>query len=264
MSDLKVIQFDPTGPAGRGLERWEDFPADEIASGKPVQHGFNYFTDPAGVLTAGIWECTPFTGTFGPYSVNEFMYLLEGSVALVDETGREQVVRKGEAFLIPKGLPCAWKQTERVRKFYVIFDDPSGLNPKDSSSLKMLRFEARGPGGKMETMALPDLSIFEGKPPVQHVHNYFTDLTGQMIAGVWDCTPMIRKMMVFPRNELMCLLEGSVTIVEGNGRAETFRAGDSFLVPQGLECEWRSTEYVRKYYCIYEPKKAAARAAAAE
>lgn len=257
MADLKVIRFEPKGPKGKGLERWEDFPQSELAAGRPVQRGHNYFTDASGALTAGVWECTPMTTKLAPYSVNEFMHVLEGSVAIVDAEGREETIRAGEAFAIPKGLPCSWKQTENIRKFYVIFDDPSGAKP-DPSSLKVQRFEPHSPGGKLAPVGNLDPKLFEGGLPIQRIHNYLTEPTGQMIAGVWDTTPTVRKMMRFPRNELMCLLEGEVTLVMEDGRKETYKAGDAFFVPQGLVFEWRNDVYVRKYYCIYEPKAAAA------
>jgi hypothetical protein len=262
MTELKAIRFEPRGPAGEGLALWEEIPQSALIAGKPVQHGHNYFTDPSGALTAGVWDCTPMTTKLEPYSVNEFMLVLEGSVTIVDAKGHEETIRAGEAFFIPKGLPCSWKQSEYIRKFYVIFDDPSGMKPKNPDELRVIKFDRNGPAGKgMSKMAIPDTSIFEGPVPTQNVHNYFEDMTGQMTAGVWDCTPMKRKALPFPRNELMCILEGSVTITDDKGRAQTFRAGDSFFVPQGLVNSWHSTEYVRKFYCIFQPKVAAAKAA---
>jgi uncharacterized cupin superfamily protein len=260
MSDLQAIRFEPKGPGGQ-LELWPEISADALVAGKPVQHGHNYFTDPTGVLTAGVWDCTPMTTKLEPYSVNEFMWVLEGSVTIVDAKGHEETIRAGEAFFIPKGLPCSWKQSEYIRKFYVIFDDPSGMKPQNPETLKVLKFDRNK---AMAPMTLPDTTVFNGPVPTQNVFNYFSDMTGQMTAGIWDCTPMNRKAMPFPRNELMCILEGSVTITDDKGRAQTFRAGDTFFIPQGLVNSWHSTEYVRKFYCIYQPKVAAAKANAAE
>ena len=49
-----------------------------------------------------------------------------------------------------------------------------------------------------------------------------------------------------------------------HGKAQTFKAGQSFFAPQGAVFSWTSTEYVRKYYVIFHPKVAAAVADAAE
>ena len=51
----------------------------------------------------------------------------------------------------------------------------------------------------------------------------------------------------------MYLLEGSVTFVDGTGRAGTFAKGDIFLVEQGATCSWESREQVAKVYVIYRP-----------
>jgi uncharacterized cupin superfamily protein len=95
------------------------------------------------------------------------------------------------------------------------------------------------------------------------VRGWFEDLTGQWTVGVWDATPYERKVSPFPRHELMHLLEGSVTLTDGQGDAQTFTAGDTFFVPMGAPCGWKNAEYVRKIYCIFQPRVAMGAAAAA-
>ena len=58
--------------------------------------------------------------------------------------------------------------------------------------------------------------------------------------------------MPFPRHELMCLLEGSVTITGPGGRPQVFNAGESFLVPHGAVTDFRTDGTVRKFYAILE------------
>ena len=82
MATGKIIRFEPQGPAGRGLAAWPEIPASELTAGTPVQRGHVYFEDKATGLSAGVWDCTAMTGTLAPYSVNEFMILLEGAVLL--------------------------------------------------------------------------------------------------------------------------------------------------------------------------------------
>ena len=53
---------------------------------------------------------------FGPYEVHEFMFLLEGSITMALADGTKVTINAGEAFVIPKGLPCQWIQTDYVRK----------------------------------------------------------------------------------------------------------------------------------------------------
>ena len=74
-----------------------------------------------------------------------------------------------------------------------------------------------------------------------------------MFVGLWESTPFERAVAPFPRNELMCILEGSVTLTDGDGTEHVFEAGDAAYVPMGTRCSWRSTETVRKFYAIFEP-----------
>jgi uncharacterized cupin superfamily protein len=249
----QIFRFEPKGPSDRGLEQTSDMTADTIERGSPIELCHNYYTSPSGVLSAGVWECTPFEGKFFPYAVDEFMLILDGSVTIVHRDGFEDTFRAGDAFVIPKGLPCSWKQTESVSKYYVIFDDPAGEIPEKPVADRAIRLSPDGPEGvDLKPLTLPDTSIFEGDPPEQHDYTYFEDKTAQLYAGVWTCSPMRRKHLPFPRIELMCLLEGSMTLTEKDGTAHTFTAPDVLLETRGAITSWTSSEDVRKYYCIFE------------
>ena len=39
------------------------------------------------------------------------------------------------------------------------------------------------------------------------------------------------------------------------GKAETFKAGDSFVIPGGFAGTWETVQPVKKLYAIFEPKK---------
>ena len=256
MTTARIIRMDPHSPEGRGLEVWPPMDRSDLISGTPVQRGQTYLDDKASGLSVGVWDCTAFTAKPGPYSVNEFMVLLEGSVTIVDAKGGETLITAGESFIIPKGLVCQWKQTGYVRKFFVIFDDTSGLTPKDATALKVLKPD---PAATLPPAAPIDPALIAGgKSPVLHDLNVFTDMTGQLAAGVWDATPYDRKPIVFGRHELMHFLEGSVTMTGADGVAQTFKAGETVLVMAGAEMGWTSTHYVRKIYCSFTPTTALA------
>jgi uncharacterized cupin superfamily protein len=260
MASDSIVRFQPKGPAGE-LQRWDDIPASDLESGRPVQRGHYYINDTERGLSAGVWDCTAFTAKAGPYSVNEFMLILEGSVTIVEAGGRETTIRAGESFIIPKGLHCQWKQPGYLRKYFVIFDDASGLKPADPAALRVLRPD---PKGALAKSAPPPADLLLSPAPVQHAHQWFADLTGQWSVGVWDTTAYHRKPIPFPRHELMHILEGSVTLTDGAGKAQRFTAGDSFFVPLGAVCDWKSEGYLRKIYCIFQPRIAAAKTEAAE
>ena len=55
---------------------------------------------------------------------------------------------------------------------------------------------------------------------------------------------------------------------KGNGASMSdpvvFEAGDTFFIEQGAVSDFKTDGYVRKFYCIFQPKKAAAKSEAAE
>ena len=145
MSNPKFIRFEPHGPADTGLVEWEQIEASELETASPVQRGHIYHQDKASGYMAGVWDCTPMTAKFGPYPVHEFMFLLEGSVTMVLKDGTEVTVNAGEAFVIPKGLPCQWKQPGYVRKFFMIFENPGAQAADDVASQGIILPQPSGP-----------------------------------------------------------------------------------------------------------------------
>jgi uncharacterized cupin superfamily protein len=253
LSDFKIIRFEPDGPAGKGLETWEEIDPTSLVVGTPVERGHTYHELPERGYTAGVWDCTAMTSKIEPYPVNEFMLLLEGSVTIAVEDGAEVTIHAGESFVIPQGLRCSWKQLGSVRKYFVIFEDKSGRAHKDPAALGVIRPQAEGPAVGMTKLEISNPEIFIGDAPTQHDHGYFEDGTHQLFVGLWDSAPFERAVAPFPRNELMCILEGSVTLTDGEGVEHRFDAGDTAYVPMGAPCGWKSTETVRKFYAIFEP-----------
>ena len=83
-------------------------------------------------------------------------------------------------------------------------------------------------------------------------HNYFTDSSGQLTAGVWECTPCTSRVDSSPVDEICFILSGEVVLTDASGDAETFRPGDSFVVPKGMKFTWHMRETTRLYYVILE------------
>lgn len=244
MSKPQIIPFDRNLP----LVPWEDFPAEEIISGTRKHNGLTLFEDKARGLSAGIWEQGANESRWIDYPVNEFMTVLEGEVVIVEED-RSVSIKAGESFIIPKGLRCRWTQPGHVKKFFVIFEDASGL--KNEGKLRTIKID---PAVKLEPSTPPAPAMLLSPVPVQHAHDYFRDATGQLNIGVWDTTGYHRKLIDFPRHELMCLLEGSVEFEDDQGVKQRFTAGDTFFVPLGTPNSWKSEGYLRKIFVIFQPK----------
>lgn len=244
MTQPSIIAFD----ASARLQPWEDFPEVEITSGTRKQSGVVLFEDKARGLTAGVWEQGANESRWMDYPVNEFMVVLEGEVVIVEED-RTVSVKAGESFIIPKGLHCRWTQPGHVKKFFVIFDDASGL--KNEGPLRTIKID---PQVKLQPSTPPSADMLLTPVPQQNAHEYFADATGQLTIGIWDTTAYTRKRINFPRHELMLLIEGSVTMDDGAGDVRTFHAGDTFFVPMGTSNAWTCEGHLRKIYVIFQPK----------
>ncbi|MBT0961608.1 cupin domain-containing protein [Denitromonas iodatirespirans] len=74
-----------------------------------------------GVFLCGTWDSTPYHRRPMTYRIYELMYLLEGSVTFVDETGRSGTFSRGDIFIVEQGAQCSWESRENVAKVYAIY-----------------------------------------------------------------------------------------------------------------------------------------------
>lgn len=69
-------------------------------------------------------------------------------------------------------------------------------------------------------------------------------------AGVWDSTPYERVFIEQKEHELMHITRGEVTFSDSEGREDVYSAGETFLVPKGVNGKWTSTVDVAKVYAV--------------
>lgn len=98
------------------LEEWPAFAAELIAVGSREQRGHTLHKE--GDFFFGVWEAEANTTTWLDYPCHEFMVLLEGTVAVIEEK-RVTTYRAGDCFTIAHHTRCIWAQSGRVRKFFV-------------------------------------------------------------------------------------------------------------------------------------------------
>ena len=252
MTDQTVIKFDINGHPETGLTDWEELAAEIILSGKPHQRGHEYFSTDNGHFTAGVWDCTAHQLVPGPYEVNEFMIVLEGSISLEYDSSKIETFVAGESFIIPRGLECSWKQTEYTRKYYAIHDDSSSAaDIKDSGQLNTIRVDL---SADLPAVPAGDASLYMSEIPDMRLLSLYSDSAGEYEVGIWDCSPMKRVPATIARSELMHILEGSGSITNADGVIFNFRAGDTFMVPIGMGYQWQNDEYVKKIFCSFTPQ----------
>lgn len=252
-TEKKVIRLEPNGPVETGMPALELDPAD-FQSALPEQHLHVYFEDDALGLSVGVWTTTDMQESFGPYPGDEFMWVLEGQVAMMDADGNATAVKKGETFFIRNGIPISWKQVGFLRKFYMTYDNPNAETPDIASARGgVLVLDPAALQSGMIKMDSTDPFQIKGEAPLQHDSIAFTNDAGNMFVGMWDSTAFESEMRPFPCYEFVQLLEGEITITQGDGTIHLFSAGDVFFIPEGTHCSWKTNGYVRKIYSILDP-----------
>ncbi|MEM7293938.1 MAG: cupin domain-containing protein [Pseudomonadota bacterium] len=247
---FQVIRLEPNGPTGIGLEPMDLDPAD-FHSPLPQQHIHVYFEDEDLGLSVGVWSTTSMQEAFGPYPGDEFMWVLEGEVRMVDASEVFTLIESRETFCIRNAIPISWKQEGFLRKFYMTYADPSASTPKIASAFGGVRIlDHIAQDSEMMPLETTDPFVISGEPPVQRDQNIFANDAGNMFVGVWDSTPFESDMLPFPCHEMVRLLQGEVTITEENGSNQTFVAGDVFFIPAGTVCSWRAEHTIKKYYSM--------------
>ncbi len=102
------------GPSGGPL-------AELLLTPAPVCRNYTDHRSADGEFMCGTWDSTPYHRRAMSYRIYELMYLVEGSVTFVDETGRSGTFSKGDIFIVEQNAQCSWESREQVAKVYAIY-----------------------------------------------------------------------------------------------------------------------------------------------
>ncbi len=105
------------------------------------------------------------------------------------------------------------------------------------------------PKAKITEFAAPN-RVQAGKPKVG-ADNAYSDRSGKFHCGVWESS-LGKWSIDYTEEEFCTILEGEAIITDEAGFAETFRTGDTFVIPSGFKGTWETTKHLRKYYVIWE------------
>ena len=81
-------------------------------------------------------------------------------------------------------------------------------------------------------------------------HKVYESPDGSITSGVWECAPFSVDIDAYSVSEMMTILSGSLSLIDADGKKETFGAGDTFLIPKGAKVTLEVTEKLRKFYMI--------------
>ena len=91
--------------------------------------------------------------------------------------------------------------------------------------------------------------IIDGAP-VQKVWSHFVGNDGQFKSGMWDSTAGVFRGPMNDQIEFCHILEGEARIETADGQSRTVKAGDAFVMDNGLQPVWHVENYIRKHYVI--------------
>jgi uncharacterized cupin superfamily protein len=235
---MEIIKLNPTMPA-TDLIPLPSYPPEVIEGGtSPVTAYHTYFKDLECSLSIGMWTATPFVRRLQPHVCHEYMLLLEGEITLIGADGTETVTRAPDAVVLPKGLPCVWKQSTSVRKFYMTLAGESAPSSV-SSPVGVSRTAALGP-----LPAGVDGALRSGRVD-------YADPSGRFRVGQWESGAFKAAPAAYSKHELMHITGGTVTLTVAGSDAQTFSDGDTVFVPQGTQVGWQCDGYVRKIFCSF-------------
>ena len=226
-----ILRFEPQGP--NGLEEWEQMDYASLVSGEPVQNGHLYHEIADKGYMVGVWDCTAFTDQMMPYTVDEYMLLLEGDLTMVLPDGGEIDINAGDAFIIPKGFECQWKQPSFVNKIFMILDGP--VPDADNASLQRI--------------TVPDLDTI-ASAYVTLSRSDFINAAGTMRVEVQDHGAVAQMSRTSQANELITVLEGSLQLFDGE-KPHVFNKGETVYLHQRDIAGWKTTPGTRLIVASY-------------
>ena len=89
--------------------------------------------------------------------------------------------------------------------------------------------------------------------PRHSLANYFSDSSQQFFVGRWSSTRGTWRVR-YTENELCVITAGRVTLRGDDGTANSFAAGDAFVIPAGFSGTWEVAEDCTKIYAIFESR----------
>ncbi len=99
--------------------------------------------------------------------------------------------------------------------------------PLDADKLRQAHVESVQP--------FPDDLVLEGRS--EHWQSILHQ--GEVIVAIYAAAPALLDIPYpFPYDEFVLVLDGEVTLTHVEGKKETYKAGDTFLVPKGFMGTW--------------------------
>lgn len=225
------------------LRGWAADVAVAAPSGEPFLSARAYLPLAEGPISAGLIALRCGTGAVAAMPADEFIIVAAGAVT-IEQDGKSVSLREGDGMILCQNAAFAWATDIDSRLIFM--RHAHGL----SGTGAIIPVDVTAP---LEPSGAPLSELLVGPAPQCRNHTDYRSQDGEFTVGTWDSTPYQRRAMHYGHHELMYLLEGSVSFIDGQGAQRTFGKDDIFLVERGAECSWDSGVHVKKLYAIYRP-----------
>ncbi len=116
----EVVRLDP----GLKMSPWEPLePVGERVDGMhPMERHHRVheaITTTPCTVRAGVWEAQAYCERVEAYPYDEIVFVVEGSISIIDDHGKEELFAPGDCFFLPRGFSGYWKQHERLKIFHL-------------------------------------------------------------------------------------------------------------------------------------------------
>lgn len=167
--------------------------------------------------------------------------VLAGTLTLRDGD-KEVELGTGQAAGIRRGTDFAWSAQEEALAVFLRYPNETSTTPG---------ITAIDNDAPLSPSNSPAAELLLGEVPQCRANNMFVSGDTALKCGVWDSTPYQRVAIHCHHTELMHLLDGSVTFIDGEGTSRSYSAGDTILLERGADATWDSRTNVAKIYATW-------------
>ena len=220
---IHPITLDPTAISGLGLKK-------VTSSADPDRLLFQKRLYQGEEISVFVVASETKTAHWDDYSIEEFIYVINGRARLHPTGEAERFYYPGDFFWVPKGYQGEW-ETQGGQSFY-----------HELSVIANERTKASNLDPKPALMDKAKMAGINLTPDVNQT-NSFRDILQRghdLTVSTQSETPQTEKHFKSKKEQLIYILAGAVTLETETGNSTTFQTGEFFILPKGFTGTWRS------------------------
>lgn len=126
-----------------------------------------------------------------------------------------------------------------------------------SQTPEVIRLDPQHGMSPWESMQLVG-KLAKGIQPMERYHRIYETTTStpcDIRAGVWEAKAYSERVENYPYDEIVFVVDGSISIVDENGNDELFKSGDCFFLQRGFNGYWNQHETLKIFHMAVAPKE---------